>query len=544
MPGLEDYLFDMEALPDEAPSGQGAVALALAEAAATGTGGVTTPADGLSLPVLGATAAGDWRPAGTCPLPLPGGLATVAGWRPGWAAVALPAPDATGRDRPSVFAEAVLPPAFATGRPGMVGGALWPVVAADGFSGIVSKGGAVADLPPPAALAYACGLDNPVAAGTASDAVVALLGQGDPAVFRAARALAAGAVGDDVLAGALLAGVAGSLAYVADAGDVWTCAAGTYWRGTGDCEDGAILLHALLLAAGVPADRLVTAFGRVGVDRRGHAWVGYRRHGDGRWVALDWTLGAGQGGVDALPVLGESPTYALVDYALTHAAFFAVRATAAAFFSRLAADGVALPSLGLAGWAVHGARGSVSPESGWLTACGRTGAAGRAMLPRTRVAATAGWSLGAAALFPLAAVAAVGARGEAPAPVLRAEGAGAGGAQAACRLGMRVAGWAETAVLAAGVAALPAVRATGWGLAGLGGAGNCRPAAPPCLGRALPGRLAGGDAVCPPCRLDAVGRPVSTAWASCSLGGCRGCGWAGSAFGAACPAAGCVEEWR
>ena len=31
------------------------------------------------------------------------------------------------------------------------------------------------------------------------------------------------------------------------------------------------------LAAGLPADRIVTVFGRVGANRDGHAWVAWRR---------------------------------------------------------------------------------------------------------------------------------------------------------------------------------------------------------------------------------------------------------------------------
>jgi len=60
-----------------------------------------------------------------------------------------------------------------------------------------------------------------------------------------------------------------------------------YFRATigkGDCEDGAFLVHSLLLHAGVPYDRIGTYGGLVesgeGAATGGHAWTAYRRESD------------------------------------------------------------------------------------------------------------------------------------------------------------------------------------------------------------------------------------------------------------------------
>jgi len=67
----------------------------------------------------------------------------------------------------------------------------------------------------------------------------------------------------------------------------------------GDCEDGAFLIHSLLLHAGVNPDNIVTSGGIVKSYKvksgkmvpnglTGHAWTSYKRQSDGEWVALDW----------------------------------------------------------------------------------------------------------------------------------------------------------------------------------------------------------------------------------------------------------------
>jgi hypothetical protein len=67
----------------------------------------------------------------------------------------------------------------------------------------------------------------------------------------------------------------------------------------GDCEDGAFLIHSLLLHAGVNPTNIVTSGGLVRSYKAkngkmipngltGHAWTSYKRQSDGEWIALDW----------------------------------------------------------------------------------------------------------------------------------------------------------------------------------------------------------------------------------------------------------------
>jgi len=62
-------------------------------------------------------------------------------------------------------------------------------------------------------------------------------------------------------------------------------------RGRGDCEDGAFLVHSLMLHAGISYDRIRTYGGYVdagpGAASGGHAWTAYRRELDDEWVVLD-----------------------------------------------------------------------------------------------------------------------------------------------------------------------------------------------------------------------------------------------------------------
>lgn len=62
-------------------------------------------------------------------------------------------------------------------------------------------------------------------------------------------------------------------------------------KGSGDCEDGAFLVHSLLLHAGISHERIRTYGGFVdageGAASGGHAWTAYRRETDDEWVVLD-----------------------------------------------------------------------------------------------------------------------------------------------------------------------------------------------------------------------------------------------------------------
>ena len=75
--------------------------------------------------------------------------------------------------------------------------------------------------------------------------------------------------------------------------EFWAYPAITLNRGSGDCEDGAFLIHSLALHAGVPKDRLRTYGGFVEAEGgsfllAGHAWTAYMREADHEWVEVDW----------------------------------------------------------------------------------------------------------------------------------------------------------------------------------------------------------------------------------------------------------------
>jgi hypothetical protein len=492
MPALEDYLYAVEALAGEALSGAGLVPVRC-DALAGGTCGVTTAGRGLSLPLPRVAAAGDWRPLGACALPACGLSGAVAGWVHSGAACALPLPGAVGEASPAIVVSLAATPLFAVAATGGAASVTLPGAVAAGGNDANRHGDAAVALPRLGERAFACGLDNPVAHASGSAAVVALLGQGDPELAALAATLAPEAAGRDAVAVALCDAVARAVAYVAeeDGADVWNCALGTYFLGSGDCEDGAVLLHALLLAAGIPADRVVTAFGRVGIDRSGHAWVAYRRESDGLWVALDWTLGPGRGAVAARPVLGEAAYYALVDYVLTASAFFTVRATAAEFFARAAADAVPLPALVLAGEAVLGARGAVEVAAGFLACRGACAAAGACRMPAPAALVSAGSASGRAALQQLGVSGLAGARAAVATPLATLSGIAGCAGRGLCRLPRQCAAadaWQRTA--AAAGARLPRARAQARGLAGMLGRGGC--ALPSSVARlhGLDGRLA------------------------------------------------------
>lgn len=74
-------------------------------------------------------------------------------------------------------------------------------------------------------------------------------------------------------------------------GEYWAKPTETLKSGKGDCEDGAFLLQSMLIAAGVPPDRVRTYAGLVkdgSYGLGGHAWTVYKRETDNQWVDLDW----------------------------------------------------------------------------------------------------------------------------------------------------------------------------------------------------------------------------------------------------------------
>ena len=82
--------------------------------------------------------------------------------------------------------------------------------------------------------------------------------------------------------------------------DYWVPASESFRILQGDCEDGAFLIHSLLLHVGVKPENIRT-YG--GITRNyksvkgklvfshysGHMWTAYKRESDGEWIDLDWT---------------------------------------------------------------------------------------------------------------------------------------------------------------------------------------------------------------------------------------------------------------
>ncbi|MYL84861.1 transglutaminase domain-containing protein [Desulfovibrio aerotolerans] len=541
MPSLDAYLFALDPAPDEILVASGLTALDLTTAG-TGTCGVTTQGVGVLLPVPGLTGAGSWSPLGVCPLPTPLALANGNGWHPAWGAVVMPLAGSVGTGSIPALAQAVLPPLFALTRSGATGG-VSVGLAMTAVSDLGRSAQGALRLPPASPRGHVCSINSPAGGvAVASDAVVALLGQGDAELAEAVAGLPAG--NPDAAAAALLALVAGRISYVADdADDAWTCAAATLARGSGDCEDGALLLHALLLAAGLPADRIVTAFGRVGVDRAGHAWVAWRRVADGQWVALDWTLGAQQGAVAGLPVLGDPGPYAWVDYAVTAGAFFTVRQPTDVFFARAHGDGVALPRLAAAAAASLAALGAAAMPADWA-AWGLGAASGLANLARPGLTATGRFSWGQARIAPLGCLGGVAATAADTLAGLTATALAGGGGWAAMRLPFLLgAGLGFSAALLDGACPLTRLAGAGRGLAGGLGLAHCLAPGLRPTGCALPGQTGQGGTVLPLIQPLGLGRDHSLGNAAADLDRWSAAGWSRTTDNQTRGRRGNGEEW-
>jgi predicted transglutaminase-like cysteine proteinase len=75
--------------------------------------------------------------------------------------------------------------------------------------------------------------------------------------------------------------------------ELWAYPTVTLRKGSGDCEDGAFLMHSLALHAGISPNRLRTYGGLVyadayGITTGGHAWTAYNRETDNEWIITDW----------------------------------------------------------------------------------------------------------------------------------------------------------------------------------------------------------------------------------------------------------------
>jgi len=84
-------------------------------------------------------------------------------------------------------------------------------------------------------------------------------------------------------------------------------------KGSGDCEDGAFIVHSLLLHTGIPHDRIRTYGGLVkagaGARTGGHAWTAYRRESDDQWVILDTSYYPTLSHVNDRPLMKDATRY-------------------------------------------------------------------------------------------------------------------------------------------------------------------------------------------------------------------------------------------
>ena len=102
---------------------------------------------------------------------------------------------------------------------------------------------------------------------------------------------------DDQKAQKIIDWVKKNIKYVTDEknygkGEYWAKPTETLKRMSGDCEDGAFLIHSMLLNAGVPSSKVRTYGGLVEAGKNapygGHGWTAYKRSTDNKWITLDW----------------------------------------------------------------------------------------------------------------------------------------------------------------------------------------------------------------------------------------------------------------
>lgn len=96
--------------------------------------------------------------------------------------------------------------------------------------------------------------------------------------------------------------------------ELWAYPTMTLNRKSGDCEDGAFLMHSLALHAGISPDRLRTYGGLVwgdpyGITTAGHAWTAYKRESDDEWVIADWCYWAKDTPLDKRMTMKEDFKY-------------------------------------------------------------------------------------------------------------------------------------------------------------------------------------------------------------------------------------------
>lgn len=75
--------------------------------------------------------------------------------------------------------------------------------------------------------------------------------------------------------------------------DYWALPTQTLNKRAAECKGGAFLIHAMMLSAGIPSNRIKTMGGVVMTNDftsplGGHAWTIYKRETDDQWVDMDW----------------------------------------------------------------------------------------------------------------------------------------------------------------------------------------------------------------------------------------------------------------
>lgn len=541
MPTLYDYIATMDAADVESPTGDGFAVFPLC----TGTGTATCGVVGLAtLPAMTADGAADWAPIGLATLPAMTAMGTTDDYRPAWGDPALPALTAEGTAHVLIESVSLLPPLYATGSTGAVGAATMPSMTSygldDGFNRTAS--GAAA-LPALTAEAYVCGIESAINTAATSAAVVALLQQGNTTIAEAAAAACAGYSTPDVKALALVRYVSNLLTYTSDStsgiGDRWTCALPTLQRRYGDCEDGAILLHSLMLAAGIDPGRIRTAMGTVmtaALVTAGHAWVMYRRTTDEEWIPLEWTA---QPTPYTVPIssinrqVDRAADYTAISYILTDEAFYQVadanyianlaanRSTGAATLPALAGTG----TVGLSAWAAL-----TLPAATATGTCGARASASLPALAATGTAKEAATARGEAVMPALDATGATGATGAMTISALKTVGTcgtSASGSANFPALTVDAFAWVENTTW--GDVDFPALTATGRAVQGRVASGVGILPALRSTGRATQGPIARGVAIFPRLRATGVASPLLTAMGDVELPPLAGRGHAVSA---------------
>uniref|UniRef100_I2Q1D3 Transglutaminase-like superfamily protein n=1 Tax=Desulfovibrio sp. U5L TaxID=596152 RepID=I2Q1D3_9BACT len=534
MPTIFDYIASMDAAAVDNPTGNGFCALPQPMASGTATSGVVAAMD-LPAPIVEASA--NWAPTGVVTLPALTGDGTTDGYRPAWGDVTLPALAAEGQAHVVIDSMAILPPLFALGYAGATGEMELPAMDALGIDAALHRHGNGVAAIPVTALGLSCGLDKPLDAGAPSAAVVNLLQQGNMTLADAAASICAYDDTDDDRAMSVTYFVSNLMAYVQDSasgiGDRWTCALATWLRKYGDCEDGAILIHALLLAAGVDPGRVRTAFGMAlttDLVASGHAWVMYRRLTDEEWIPLEWTFQPSPYDHEIEEITRQvdmAATYTKISYILTDQTFSAV--TDADYIAHLApnrtAGAVTLPLPAVAATTGNGASAALTFWAGTLATTlavsGQAGARADMAISAPAVAGTATQAATARGLCAVPALAALGTTGAVGVCDLpRATVAGLCGGSAWADLALPVPALSATATTAALVTAAllfphPDVAAT----AGVGAvsAGEAVFPAPRATGRAGQGPVGRADLTLPRATVAGLALPVSTGAGDCTL---------------------------